>query len=188
MKKNLIRCFGNKLGQKLYANYHDTEWCKPVYDETKIFECLTLECFQSGLSFEIILKKRENFRKAFYNFDLKKVANMSNDELDGLLLNPMIIRNKLKIYSTKINANVFLRIQEDYTSFTNYIWGFVNFKPIINNWACISDMPNSNDLSILLSKELKLKGMKFIGPVIIYSFLQSIGLINDHISTCSFKN
>ncbi|OIN83676.1 DNA-3-methyladenine glycosylase I [Francisella sp. TX07-6608] len=178
------RCFGNKPNQELYASYHDNEWGIPKYDDNELFELLILEGAQAGLNWETILKKRQGYRDAFYNFDPIKVASMPDSELEVLRDNPNIIRNKLKIYSARKNAQVFLQIQKEYGSFSNFLWGFVNFKPIKNNWKYSSDVPTATPISEKISKDLKRKGMNFVGPTIIYAYMQATGLVNDYLVDC----
>ena len=179
-----IRCFGNKPGQELYAHYHDHEWGIPVYDDRLLFEMLILEGAQAGLNWETILKKRANYRQLLYNFDADKVAAMTDRQLDKLLDNPGIIRNKLKIYSTRKNAKIFIEIQKEFGSFAKYLWGFVGDKPIINHWNSFEKTPTQTKESIDLSKNLKKRGMSFVGPTIIYAYMQSVGMVNDHLTTC----
>jgi len=181
-KDGKIRCFGS--GKDLYAKYHDYEWAIAVHDDRLLFEMLILEGAQAGLSWETILKRREGYRQAFYNFDPLKVASMSNQELDLLLKNEKIIRNRLKIYATRQNAQVFLKIQEEFGSFDNYIWRFVDNKPIINHWQKFEDIPVVTKESDALSKDLKKRGMTFVGSTIIYAYMQAIGLVNDHLASC----
>jgi len=181
---NKNRCFGNKPGQDLYADYHDNEWGIPCYDDTKLFEMLILEGAQAGLSWETVLKKRQGYRKAFYNFDVQKVAKMSDTQLEALRNNPDIIRNKLKIYSTRKNAIVFIQIQQEFGSFSKYLWGYVNNKPIINSWAEFKDVPVTTPISDAISKDLKKRGMSFVGSTIIYAYIQAVGLVNDHLTSC----
>lgn len=178
------RCFGNKPNQEFYAHYHDNEWGVSIHDDQKLFEYLILEGAQAGLSWETVLKKREGYRKAFYNFDVQKVADMSEQELEKLRENPEIIRNKLKIYSAKINAQVFIKIQQEFGSFNNYIWSFVNNKQIVNNWQTFSQVPTRTDISDNISRDLKKKGMSFVGSTIIYAFMQAVGMVDDHIQGC----
>jgi DNA-3-methyladenine glycosylase I len=181
-KKN--RCFGNLPGQEIYAKYHDEEWGVPVYDDQHLFEMLILEGAQAGLSWETILKRREGYRQAFYSFNPPKVALMTDEELDCLIKNPMIIRNRLKIYSVRQNAKVFLEIQKEFGSFKGYIWGFVKGEPKINHWKSMKDIPASTIVSESLSKDLKKRNMKFVGPTIIYAYMQAIGMVNDHLEDC----
>lgn len=180
---NKKRCFWLSLKNDIYVNYHDQEWGVPVYDDRKLFEMLILESFQAGLSWETILNKRESFRKAFDNFDVLKVSLYDLDKVNELLLNKDIIRNKLKINSSINNAKIFIDIQKEYESFSNYIWGFTNNKIIYENDK------TSSDLSDRISNDLKSRGMKFVGTTIIYSYLQAIGIINSHDNECfMYKN
>lgn len=167
-----------------YQKYHDEEWGIPIHDDIKLFEMLILEGAQAGLSWETVLRKREGYRRAFKNFDIKAVACMKDDELESLMHNPEIIRNRLKIYSTRKNAAVFLSIQEEFSNFSNYIWGFVDNKPVINGWDIISQIPTSTDISDKISKDLKKRGMSFVGSTITYSYMQAVGLVNDHMKDC----
>lgn len=181
---NKQRCFGNKPGQDLYAHYHDTEWGIPVYDDKMLFEMLILEGAQAGLSWETILKRRQGYRVAFYNFDPIKVANMSDEELAELQNNPNIIRNRLKIFSARKNAQVFLKIQKEFGSFTKYIWQFIDNTPILNHFEKFEDVPVRTTISDIISKDLKKRGMSFVGSTIIYAYMQAIGMTNDHLKTC----
>jgi DNA-3-methyladenine glycosylase I len=178
------RCFGGQPGKEFYAHYHDNEWGIPVHDDQHLFEMLVLEGAQAGLSWETILKRREGYRKAFYHFDLFKVASMSNDQLDALIQNEQIIRNRLKIYSTRQNAQVFLKIQQEWGSFDRYVWSFVDGKPIVNHQKLFADVPVSTVESDALSKDLKKRGMKFVGSTIMYAYMQAVGLVNDHLVDC----
>jgi len=167
-----------------YIKYHDEEWGVPVHDDIKLFEMLILEGAQAGLSWETVLKKREGYRKAFKNFDVNAVAAMTDQELECLMQNPEIIRNRLKIFSTRKNALVFINIQKEFGSFSKYIWGFVENKPVINGWNLISQIPTKTDISDKISKDLKKRGMSFVGTTIIYSYMQAVGLVNDHTKDC----
>ena len=167
--------------------YHDTEWGVPSHDDGYIFEMLILEGFQAGLSWNNILQKRENFREAFHNFDYKKIAEYNETKLDELLQNQGIIRNRLKINSTVTNAKAFMKVQEEFGSFAKYIWNFTDNKRIINKWKELSEVPATSELSDKISKDLKKRGFKFIGSTIIYSFLQAIGIIDDHLMSCPYK-
>ena len=178
------RCFGGKPGQEFYAAYHDDEWGVPSHDDQHLFEMLILEGAQAGLSWETVLKKREGYRKAFHNFDPAKVAIMSDDELESLRHNPKIIRNRLKIYAARQNAKTSLRIQQEFGSFDRYLWEYVDGKPIINHWKGLEDVPNCTPLSDAISKDLKKRGMTFVGSTIIYAYLQAVGVVNDHQTTC----
>lgn len=168
----------------LYIAYHDTEWGKPLHDEQKLFELLVLEGFQSGLSWITILRKREDFRKAFNQFDYQEIAQWKDEKLEECLKNPKIIRNRLKINAVKMNAQAFIKIQEKFGSFDRYIWEFVGFNPIQNHFFSHQELPSSTELSLAMSKSLKKHGFKFVGPTICYSFMQAAGLVNDHITEC----
>ena len=178
------RCFGNKDGQAFYADYHDNEWGIPVNDDQKLFEMLILEGAQAGLSWETVLKKREGYRKAFHGFDVKKVAKMTDKALEKQRNNPEIIRNRLKIYATRKNAQVFIEIQQKFGSFGQYLWEFVGNKPIINKWNKFEDVPVSTDESDALSKDLKKRGMSFVGSTIMYAYMQAVGMVDDHLKGC----
>ena len=178
------RCFGNKPEQTLYADYHDNEWGVPVHEDRLLFEMLILEGAQAGLNWETILKKREAYRELFFNFDPKRVSRMSDQKLEELILNPKIIRNRLKIFSVRKNAKAFLNIQKEFGSFDAYIWGFVDRTPIKNHWKNLNEVPSSTSLSLHISNCLKKKGMSFVGPTIIYAYMQAIGMVNDHIAGC----
>lgn len=184
MEENKKRCFGSAPGKEFYADYHDKEWGIPVYDDRHLFEMLILEGAQAGLSWETILKRREEYRKAFYYFDPVKVAKMTDDELDALLENPGLIRNRLKIYAARRNASVFLQIQKEFGSFSNYVWNFVDAKPIVTRRKSLKDIPASTPISNILSKDLKKRGMTFVGSTIIYAYMQAIGLVDDHLAEC----
>ena len=179
-----MRCFGNKPGQEYYAEYHDNEWGIPVHNDKKLFEMLILEGAQAGLSWETILKKREGYRKAFNNFDPAKIVKMSDEDLEKQRENPDIIRNKLKIYSVRQNARVFLEIQKEFGSFDKYIWDFIKGKTIKNHWKDFKEVPSSTQESDAISKDLKKRGMKFVGSTIIYAFMQAVGMVNDHLTNC----
>lgn len=175
------------IGDSLYEKYHDEEWGVPVYDDNKLFEMILLETFQAGLSWITILKRREGFREAFDNFDYNKIKNYNNQKVSDLVQNPSIIRHKLKIESTITNAQSFIKIKEEFGSFSNYIWGFTDGKIITNNPKSLKEIPSNNELSNKISKDLKKRGFKFVGSTIIYAMLQAIGIINDHTTTC-WKN
>lgn len=181
---NKIRCFGNKPGQEFYADYHDNEWGIPVHDDRHLFEMLILEGAQAGLSWETILKKREGYRRAFHNFDPEKVARMTDAELEAQRQNPEIVRNRLKIYAARKNAIVFLKIQQEFGSFDSYLWQYVDHTPIINHWNNSKDVPVTTTISDALSKDLKKRGMSFVGSTIIYAYMQAIGMVNDHLTSC----
>ena len=175
------RCSWVNLNNKLYIDYHDSEWGVPKYDDSYLFELLLLEMFQAGLSWECVLNKRDSFRMAFDNFNYEKISKYDKNKINELLSNKSIIRNRLKIKASIINARVFINIQSEYGSFSNYIWGFTDNKVIKNTSDCFV---THNDLSDRISKDLKCKGMKFVGTTIIYSYLQAIGVINDHEKDC----
>ena len=168
----------------LYIDYHDKEWGKPVYDDATIFEFLILETFQAGLSWITILRKRENFRKAFDDFDYIKIANYSENKYEKLLQDAGIIRNKLKIKATITNAQLFIDVQKEFGSFSKYIWSFTNGKPIKNNFKNMSEIPATTELSDQLSKDLKKRGFKFVGSTVIYAHMQATGMVNDHTTEC----
>ncbi|HBX52584.1 MAG: DNA-3-methyladenine glycosylase [Bacteroidetes bacterium GWF2_33_38] len=181
MNKNRCEWVGDN---PLYVKYHDEEWGVPIRDDGKLFEFLTLETFQAGLSWIIILRKRENFRKAFDNFDYKKIAKYSNSKVEELLNNEGIIRNRLKIFGTISNAIAFMKIQEEFGSFSNYIWDFVDNKPIKNKFNSIKELPAKTELSDKISKDLKKRGFKFVGSTVVYAHMQATGMVNDHIVNC----
>ncbi|MDD3594405.1 MAG: DNA-3-methyladenine glycosylase I [Candidatus Gastranaerophilales bacterium] len=178
------RCAWVPLKNPEYVKYHDEEWGVPVYNDKKFFEMLILEGAQAGLSWETILKKRKGYAKAFKGFDVNIVAAMSDDELQSLMQNPEIIRNRLKIFSARKNALAFINIQKEFGSFSNYIWAFVDNKPIVGNRQSISQVPAKTDISEKISKDLKKRGMSFVGATIIYSYMQAVGLVNDHTTDC----
>ena len=175
------------MSSEIYKNYHDNEWGKAKYDDSSLFELLILETFQAGLSWITILNKRENFKKAFDNFDYNKIAKYDDDKILDLLQDAGIIRNKLKVYSTVVNAQNFINIQKDYGSFSKYIWSFVDDNPIINYPKKLSDVAATTHLSDIISKDLKKRGFKFVGSTVMYAFLQATGIVNDHLVDCDFK-
>ncbi|ATI73922.1 DNA-3-methyladenine glycosylase I [Mesoplasma florum] len=168
--------------------YHDNEWSKITQNDDYIFELLILENMQAGLNWLTILLKREEFKKAFDNFELKKIISYDENKINELMNNNGIIRNKLKIKSVISNAKAFKEIQIQFGSFYNYIWTFTNNKQVINNWNSIDEVPAESDLSKTISVDLRKRGFKFVGPVIVYSFLQAIGIIDDHLNKCFCKN
>jgi DNA-3-methyladenine glycosylase I len=183
MMENKTRC-GWCLSSDLYKEYHDNEWGTPVYDDATLFEFLILETFQAGLSWITILNKRENFRKAFDQFNYKKIAQYNDDKILDLLQDAGIIRNKLKVYSAVTNAQAFIKIQEEFGSFSKYIWNFVDGKLIINNPKTLKDVPSTTPLSDVISKDLKKRGFKFVGSTVIYANMQATGMVNDHLENC----
>src|SRR5690606_7921047 len=170
--------------EEIYVKYHDEEWGVPVRDDDKQFEFLILETFQAGLSWITILRKRENFRKALDNFDYKKIAQYNEDKIQSLLMDEGIIRNQLKVRATVSNAQAFMKIQEEFGSFTDYIWGFVNHKVLNEKKKNLKEVPATNEISDKLSKDLKKRGFKFVGSTVVYAHLQATGLINDHLTDC----
>lgn len=168
----------------LYIAYHDREWGVPVKDDQKLFEFLVLETFQAGLSWITVLRKRENFRQAFDNFDFTLIANYGEEKLSELLDNKWIIRNRLKIRATATNAQAFLKVREELGSFSNYIWSFVDHQPIVNRFKKIGDLPSKTPLSDKISADLKRRGFKFTGSMVVYSYLQATGMVNDHLIDC----
>jgi len=168
----------------LYVEYHDNEWGVPVFDDAKLFEFLILETFQAGLSWITVLKKRENFRVAFDGFNYKKIATYNEAKFNELLQNKGIIRNKLKIKATISNAVAFMEVQNEFGSFSKYIWKFVNGKPLKNTYKTLNEVPATTDLSEIISKDLKKRGFKFVGSTVIYAHMQATGMVNDHITTC----
>ena len=181
--RDMKRCEWS-AGSELYTKYHDTEWGVPVFDDQKHFEFLVLESAQAGLSWITILKKRENYRGAYDNFDPKKVARYGEAKKEKLLANAGIVRNRLKIEASITNAKRFLEIQSEFGSFSNYIWGFTKGKPVIGRWKNIGEIPARTELSDKISLDLKKRGFKFLGSIIIYSHLQATGIINDHVIAC----
>ena len=171
-----------------YVEYHDTEWGVPVFDDQKMFECLVLESAQAGLSWYTILKKREGYREAFANFDVNKVAQYSEKDVEALIQNPAIVRNRLKIEATVNNAKRFIEIQQEFGSFCKFIWGFLDFKPIVNTIEVLEDYVATSEISDKLAKDMKKRGFKFLGSTTLYSHLQATGLINDHSTICFRRN
>lgn len=172
------------LKDDLYITYHDTEWGRPLHDDQKLFEFLVLESFQAGLSWWIVLRKRENFRKAFANFDAKKVARFDEVKIESLMQDAGIVRNRLKILAAINNAKVFLEIQKEFGSFDTYVWSFTKGKTIRNCPKDISKLPNKTLLSDQMSKDMGKRGFKFRGSTICYAFMQAVGIVDDHVSTC----
>ncbi|MBI5605916.1 MAG: DNA-3-methyladenine glycosylase I [Deltaproteobacteria bacterium] len=171
-------------GDLLMNRYHDEEWGEPVHDEGKLFEFLILEGFQAGLSWLTILRKRENFRKAFDGFDFNKIAKYGKRKIHALLKDEGIIRNRLKIEGAVANARAFLQVREEFGTFDRYIWGFVEGKPIQNHFKSLAELPARTELSDLISKDLKKRGFKFVGSTIVYAHMQATGMVNDHVVDC----
>lgn len=168
----------------LYVMYHDEEWGVPVHDDTRFFEMLVLEGAQAGLSWSTILHKREGYRAAFFGFDVQKVATMTDMEVEALRQDSRIVRNRLKISSAVSNAKAFILVQNEFGSFCNYIWKFVDNGPIYHSFESLAQIPAQTPLSEKVSKDLKRRGFKFVGPTIMYAFLQATGLVNDHVKSC----
>jgi len=178
-----IRCEWSDYNDKM-RDYHDKEWGNPQHDDNVLFEFLILEGMQAGLSWNTILQKRHNFRLAFNDFNYYEISNYNIEKIEELLQNSGIIRNRLKIQSVVTNAKAFIEIQEEFGFFNDYIWKFVNFKPIHNSWQSLQEIPSNNELSNEISKDLKKRGFKFVGSTIIYAFMQAVGIVNDHLTYC----
>jgi DNA-3-methyladenine glycosylase I len=187
MEKEIKRCNWCNSSE-LYQKYHDEEWGVPVYDDETLFEFLLLETFQAGLSWITILNKRENFRTAFDGFDYKKIALYSEDKIQDLLKDSGIIRNQLKVRSAVSNAIAFMKIQDEFGSFSNYIWGFTDRKPIINNRKSLIEVQSTTPLSDTISKDLKKRGLKFVGSTVVYAHMQATGMVDDHVADCWKRN
>lgn len=181
--KNKIRCAW-VTDDDIYIDYHDSEWGRPIYDDQKLFEFLILEGAQAGLSWLTILKRRENYRKAFDQFMPEKIARYKSRKIERLLGDIGIIRNRLKIESTVINAKAYLKVVDEWQSFSNYIWHFVDHKPIKNHRSDIKEIPSKTAISEKMSKDLKSRGFKFVGSTICYAFMQAVGMVNDHTKEC----
>lgn len=173
---------------QIMQQYHDNEWCVPSYDDTYIFEMLSLEGAQAGLSWNTILAKRKEYQKAFHNFDLSYCSRLTDEEQEYIRENFGIVKNVRKISSVKKNAIAVLQVQLEFGSFSNYLWSFVKDTPVINQWENDGQVPAQTELSERISKDLKKRGFQFVGPVIIYSFLQAIGMVDDHIKTCPYHS
>lgn len=184
---NLIRCSWSG-SDPLYCKYHDEEWGIPVHDDRKLFEMLILEGAQAGLSWITILRKRENYRNAFDNFDPFLVSRYNSKKVKELLKNEGIVRNRLKIESAIQNAKIFLEVKKSFGSFDNYIWQFVDYKPVINNWKSVKEIPAKTEASDRMSKDLKKRGFKFVGSTICYAFMQAVGMVDDHTAACYKRN
>ncbi|HZH71909.1 MAG TPA: DNA-3-methyladenine glycosylase I [Mariniphaga sp.] len=177
-----IRCSWASTNSMI--QYHDTEWGVPVHDDQKLFEFLILESFQAGLSWQIVLNKRDAFREAFHGFNPVAVSLMNDEDVSRLMRNPLIIRNRLKILAALNNAHCFLKIKETYGSFDHYIWSFINFQPILNSFSRMNEIPSKTVLSDEISKDLKKRGFKFLGSTVVYAHMQATGMTNDHLTTC----
>lgn len=184
MAKAVTRCAWVPHDKPDYAHYHDTEWGEPVHDDRHLFEMLILEGAQAGLSWYSILKRRDGYRKAFKNFDPAKVARMTDAELEKVLATGDIIRNRLKVFSTRQNARAFLAIQKEFGSFDAYVWSFVGGRPKVNRPKSMKDVPARSAESDALAKDLKKRGMSFVGSTILYAYMQAVGMVNDHMAEC----
>jgi DNA-3-methyladenine glycosylase I len=182
MTDNKLRC--GWISDALMQQYHDEEWGVPLHDDRKLFEFMVLDAFQAGLSWKTVLNKRENFRRAFFDFNPEKIAAFNDDKFEQLLSDPGIIRNRAKIRATIINAQAFLKVQKEFGSFDKYIWSFVNNKTILNSWKTLSELPARTEISDIMSKDLSKRGFKFVGSTICYAFMQAAGMVNDHTVTC----
>ncbi len=178
------RCFGGQAGKEFYGRYHDEEWGVPVHDDRLLFENLILEGAQAGLSWETVLRKRDGYRQAFHGFEIERCAAMTDAELEALRDNEAIIRNRLKIYSVRKNAVVFLEMQREFGSFDSWLWGHLDGPPPVNRPQSFSEMPATNPVSDAISKALKKRGMSFVGSTIIYAYMQAIGMADDHLADC----
>ena len=176
------RCFGSH--SETYAQYHDTEWGVPVRNDRELFEMLILEGAHAGLSWETVLNKRDGYREVFHGFDVERVAKMTDHELFEARHNPAIVRHKQKIESTRKNARIFLDMQREFGSFSDWLWAHVDGEPIRGDWAAMADVPATTPLADAISKDLKKRGMSFVGPTIIYAYLQAVGVVNDHWQGC----
>jgi DNA-3-methyladenine glycosylase I len=177
------RCFWAS-GDDFYMKYHDEEWGVPIHDDRLLFEFLILEGFQAGLSWYIVLKKRENFRRAFDGFDPVRVSKYGPRKIQSLMGDPGIIRNTMKILAAVSNAHAFMKVQGEFGSFDKYIWGFVKGKPVINRWKAGKEIPAKTKLAEKISKDLKSRGFRFVGPTVVYSHMQATGMVNDHLVSC----
>ena len=180
---NKIRCQWC-VGNTIYEKYHDEEWGVAVYDDQRLFELLILETFQAGLSWIIILKKREHFRQGFDHFDYRKIAQYEEIKIQELMQNPGIVRHQLKIRSTVSNAAAFMKVQEEFGSFSNYIWRYTNGIPIVSHPKSINNISSTSTLSDSISKDLKKRGFKFVGSTVVYAYMQAIGIVEEHIENC----
>ena len=178
------RCEWGHSKNPLMVAYHDREWGKPLKNSRKLFELLTLEGAQAGLSWETILNRRENYRKIFKQFDPEKLARLTDRQLEKILQDPGIIRNRLKVYSVRTNARVYLEIRKEFGTFSKYLWSFVGGKPIQNQWKTMSEIPATTPESDAMGKDLKKRGFNFCGPTITYAFMQAVGMVNDHMVDC----
>ncbi len=174
--------------EQIYLDYHDHEWGVPVFDDRALFEFLILEGAQAGLSWITVLKKRDAYRRLFHNFDAEKIARFSSSKIEHLLHNPDIIRNRLKIEATVNNARAFIQVKEQYENFSSYIWQFVDGQPVQNHWKTDQQVPSSTTTSQTMSRDMKQRGFRFVGPTICYAYMQAVGMVNDHITACYRHN
>ncbi|WP_337865344.1 DNA-3-methyladenine glycosylase I [Ignavibacterium sp.] len=181
--KKIFRCPWTS-DDELMIKYHDKQWGVPVHNDRKLFEFLLLEGFQAGLSWKTILHKRKNFKKAFDNFDFNKIANYDKRKINSLLKDAGIIRNKMKIDAAVSNAKAFIQTRKEFGTFDNYIWSFVNYKPIVNKFKSLGELPARTELSDRISEDLKKRGFKFVGSTVIYAHMQATGMVNDHLTSC----
>lgn len=170
--------------EPIYQDYHDLEWGVPVRDDQTLFEFLILEGAQAGLNWITILKKRSGYAELFHGFDVAKCASLTDIELEEILLNKKIVRNKLKVYSVRTNSQAFIQVQKEWGSFSDYLWHFVDGQPVINHFKTVKDVPASTELSDQIAKDLKKRGFKFVGTTIVYAYLQAVGVVNDHTTDC----
>lgn len=184
MTEDKRRCAWAGNSNELYRHYHDEEWGRPLRDDQGLFEMLVLETMQAGLSWMTVLRKRENFRKAFDNFDIEKILTYGEEKIAALLADSGIIRNRLKITAVIANARAFIEVQREFGSFSAYLWGFTDNKPIQNRWQTLADIPAKTELSDKISADMKKRGFKFVGSTSIYAYIQSVGLVNDHTADC----
>lgn len=183
MQKEIKRCQW-VTEDPLYIDYHDNEWGVPVHDDERLFEFLILEGCQAGLSWITILKKRENYREAFNHFDAEAISRFNDTKIEKLLLNPGLIRNRLKMSAIIQNAKAYLKMKDEYNTFAEYIWAFVDGKPILNQWNNQNQVPTQTAVSDRMAKDLKKRGFKFVGTTICYAYMQAVGMVNDHLTTC----
>ncbi len=182
--QNLVRCPWCGTTDQLYIDYHDNEWGRPVHDDQILFEFLTLEWAQAWLSWITVLRKRENYRELFYNWDIEQISKMTDDNFEKILLDPGVVRNRLKVYSVRKNAIAALRIQEEFGSLDQYFWWYIQNITIINHPQVMTDLRAESDISLAISKDLKKRGMSFVWSTIIYAYMQAIGMVDDHIDGC----
>lgn len=187
MAKSLKRCDWAKASNPTYLKYHDKVWGKPIYEDKELFKMLCLEGAQAGLSWETILMKIPGYEKNFHSFDPVKMSQMNDCELEKILRDKSIVRNRLKVYAFRANAQAYLKITKEKGFFSKYLWEFVNNKPIVNSWKTIKEVPTSTAESEAMSNSLKKHGFKFVGKTICYAFMQAVGIVNDHLKDCSFR-